>query len=184
MLEVKEVARLTLREPVNVVMKSGAVEVSNACFEDRDIELCMQGAMQPDGSMQGRYSLANVPLALANAFSSEDMPLRFEGLFAGNGDIRRDAEGNLFGNASLRSASGGISRVIAIGEGEEPDEVETLLTYRDFQLEADLAGADARAAISTGLQENGSLQGEGLIRGLNQPGAGLDARLNASLPDL
>jgi len=184
MLEVKEVARLTLREPVNVVMKSGAVEVSNACFEDRDIELCMQGAMQPDGSMQGRYSLANVPLALANAFSSEDMPLRFEGLFAGNGDIRRDAEGNLFGNASLRSASGGISRVIAIGEGEEPDEAETLLTYRDFQLEADLAGADARASISTGLQENGSLQGEGLIRGLNQPGAGLDARLNASLPDL
>ncbi|HEY0686445.1 MAG TPA: translocation/assembly module TamB domain-containing protein [Steroidobacter sp.] len=183
-LDVKDAARLSLREPANIVVKSKAVDVSRACFVDRDIELCMQGGMQPDGSMQGSYSLANVPLALANSMSSEDLPLRFKGLIAGRGDIRRDAEGNLFGNATVSSASGSMSRNVAVEEGEEPVEEETLLTYRDFRLEANLSGPDARASISTGLQENGSLQGEGEVRGLNQPNAQINGRLNASLPDL
>lgn len=183
-LDVKDAARLSLREPANIVVKAGAVDVSRSCFVDRDIELCMQGGLQPDGSMQGSYSLANVPLALANAMSSEELPLQFKGLIAGNGDVRRDAEGNLFGNASIRSASGSMSRTLVVDEGEEPVEEETLLTYRDFRLEANLSGPDARASISAGLQENGSLQGEGEVRGLNQASTQINARMNASLPDL
>lgn len=183
-LDVKNAARLSLREPANIVVKSKAVDVSRACFVDRDIELCMQGGLQPDGSMQGSYSLANVPLALANSMSSDDLPLQFKGLLEGKGDVRRDADGNLFGNVSLRSASGGMSRTLAVAEGDQPAEEETLLSYRDFQLEANLSGADARASISSGLQENGSLQGQGEVHGLNQPSTQLDAKLNASLPDL
>lgn len=183
-LEVRDAARLSLREPVNIVMKSQAVDVSRACLVDRDIELCMQGALQPDGSMQGNYSLANVPLALANSLASEELPLRFKGLVGGQGDIRRDAEGNLFGNASILSDSGSLSRVLAVAEDDQPAEEETLLTYRDFRIEANLSGQDARASINAGLQENGSIQGEGEVRGLNQPDARIDARLNASLPDL
>jgi translocation and assembly module TamB len=140
--------------------------------------------MQPDGSMHGNYSLANVPLALANSMSTEDLPLRFKGMIQGKGDIRRDAEGNLYGTASLSSPSGGMSRVLVFeGEGE-PAEEETLLSYRDFKLEANLSGPDARASISTGLQENGSLHGEGEVRGLNQDGTQINASMNASLPDL
>lgn len=183
-LDVKDAARLSLREPANIVLKGKAVDVSRACFVDRDIELCMQGGMQPDGSMQGSYSLANVPLGLANSFSSDELPLRFKGLIEGQGDIRRDAEGNLFGNASIRSPSGSMSRTLEVDEGEEPVEEETLLSYRDFRLEANLSGPDARASISAGLQENGSLQGEGEVRGLNEPDGQINARLNASLPDL
>lgn len=183
-LDVKNAARLSLREPANIVVKARAVDVSRACFVDRDIELCLQGGMQPDGSMQGSYSLANVPLALANSMSSEELPLQFKGLIAGKGDVRRDAQGNLFGNASISSASGSMSRTLVVAEGDEPAEAETLLTYRDFQLEANLSGPDASASISAGLQENGSLKGEGEVRGLNQPGAQVNARLNASLPDL
>ncbi|WP_218043033.1 translocation/assembly module TamB domain-containing protein [Steroidobacter gossypii] len=183
-LEVKDAARLSLREPANIVLKGKAVDVSRACFVDRDIELCMQGGMQPDGSMQGSYSLANVPLGLANSFSSDELPLRFKGLIEGQGGIRRDAEGNLFGSASIRSPSGSMSRTLEVDEGEEPVEEETLLSYRDFRLEANLSGPDARASISAGLQENGSLQGEGEVRGLDQPDAQINARMNASLPDL
>lgn len=183
-LDVKDAARLRLREPANIVVKSEAVDVSRACFVDREIELCMQGGLQPDGSMHGSYSLANVPLALANSMSSDDLPLRFKGLIEGQGDIRRDAEGNLFGNASVRSASGSMSRVLVVDEGEEPAEEEVLLTYRDFRLDANLAGPDAKASISAGLQESGSLQGEGEVRGLNQADTQINARLNASLPDL
>lgn len=183
-VEVKDVARLALREPANIIVKSKAVDVSRACFADRDIELCMQGGLQPDGSMQGSYSLANVPLALANSLSSDELPLRFQGMLAGHGDIRRDAEGNLFGNASLRSAAGSMSRTLAVDEGVQPAEQETLLTYRDFQLDATLSGPDARASISAGLQQNGSLQAQGEVRGLNQASTQLNARMNASLPDL
>jgi translocation and assembly module TamB len=187
-LDVKEAARLSLREPANIVVKTQdqkmAVDVSRACFVDRDIELCLQGAMQPDGSAHGTYSLANVPLALANSMSSEDLPVRFKGMIEGQGDIRRDADGNLYGNATIRSPSGSMSRVLVFENQDEPAEEETLLTYRDFRIEANLSGPDARASISTGLQENGSLQGEGELRGLNQASTQLNARLNASLPDL
>jgi translocation and assembly module TamB len=183
-LEVKNAARLSLREPANIVVKAKAVDVSRACFVDRDIELCMQGAMQPDGSMQGSYSLANVPLALANSMSTEELPLQFSGIIEGKGDIRRDAEGKLFGSASLRSPSGKMSRTLAVDEGEQPAEEEILLSYNDFKLDANLAGEDARAAISARLQETGSLQGEGQVRGLNQASTQVDGRMNASLPDL
>lgn len=187
-LDVKDAARLSLREPANVVMKAHdqkmAVDVSRACLVDRDIELCLQGSMQPDGSMQGNYSLANVPLALANSLASDDLPLRFKGLIQGQGDIRRDADGNLFGNATLHSPSGSMSRTLAVAGESEPPEEETLLTYRDFKIEANLSGEDARATISTGLQENGSLQGEGQLRGLNQEGPQINANMSASLPDL
>ncbi|HWK49017.1 MAG TPA: translocation/assembly module TamB domain-containing protein, partial [Steroidobacter sp.] len=188
-LDVKDAARLSLREPANVVMKTHdqkmAVDVSRACFVDRDIELCMQGGLQPDGSAHGNYSLANVPLALANSLSSDDLPLRFKGVIAGQGDIRRDADGNLFGNATIQSASGSMSRTLAVdGESEEPAEEEKLLTYRDFRIEATLSGSDARASISTGLQENGTLQGQGEVRGLNQGDAQINANVSASLPDL
>jgi translocation and assembly module TamB len=187
-LDIKDAARLSLREPANINLKTQdqktAVDMSRACFVDRDIELCLQGGMQPDGSMQGSYSLANVPLALANSMSSEDLPLRFKGMIEGQGDIRRDADGNLFGNASIHSPSGSMSRTLLVGDAAEPVEEETLLTYRDFKIEATLSGADARASISTGLQENGSLQGEGEVRGLNQENAQINARMNASLPNL
>lgn len=183
-LEVKDAARLSLREPANIVVKSKAVDVSRACFVDRDIELCMQGALQPDGSMQGSYSLANVPLALANSLSTEELPLQFSGIIEGKGDVRRDAEGKLFGSASLRSPSGKMSRTLAVDEEEQPAEQETLLSYNDFRLDANLAGEDARAAISARLQESGSLQGEGEVRGLNQASTQINGRMNASLPDL
>lgn len=183
-LEVKDAARLSLREPANIVVKSKAVDVSRACFVDRDIELCMQGGLQPDGSMQGSYSLANVPLALANSMSTEELPLQFSGILEGKGDIRRDAEGQLFGSASLRSPSGRMARTLAVGEEAQPAEQEVLLSYNDFQLDANLAGEDARATVSARLQEGGSLQGEGEVRGLNQASTQINGRMNASLPDL
>lgn len=184
-LDVKDAARLSLRDPANIVVKAKAIDVSRACFADGDIELCMQGGLQPDGSMQGSYSLANVPLALANALSTEELPLQFSGMLEGNGDVRRNAGGELFGNAVLRSPSGSMSRVLAAVDAEDdPAEKETLMTYGDFRLEAKLSGSDARASVSARLQESGSLQGEGEVRGLNQAGTQINARLNASIPDL
>jgi translocation and assembly module TamB len=184
-LDVKNAARLSLREPANIVVKPKAVDVSRACFVDRDIELCMQGNVQPDGSMQARYSLANVPLALANSLSDEQLPLQFSGMLEGQGDIRRDVEGNLFGTASLRSPSGRMARTLAVEDGESnPAEQETLLSYDDFRLDANLAGPDARASISARLQQSGSLRGEGEVRGLNQPSTQVNGRLSANLPDL
>jgi translocation and assembly module TamB len=166
-------------------VKAKAVDVSRACFVDRDIELCMQGNLQPDGSMQASYSLDNVPLALANSLSDEELPLQFSGMLEGQGDIRRDAEGNLFGTASLRSPSGRMARTLAVEEGEEvPAEQEILLSYDDFRLDANLSGPDARASISARLQQSGSLQVQGEARGLNQPNPQVNGKLNASLPDL
>ena len=184
-IDVKNAAHLSLREPANIVVKPKAVDVSRACLVDRDIELCMQGNLQPDGSMQAVYSLANVPLALANSLSDKELPLQFSGMLEGKGDIRRDAQGNLFGTASLHSPSGRMDRTLAVEEGEAtPAEKETLLSYEDFRLDANLSGPDARASISTRLQQSGFVRGEGEVHGLNQPSTQVNGRMSASLPDL
>jgi len=184
-IDVKNAAKLSLRDPANIVVKAQAVDVSRACFVDRDIELCMQGNLQPDGSMQASYSLNNVPLALANSMSDEELPLQFSGMLEGKGDIRRDAQGNLFGNASLHSPSGRMDRTLVVEEGAEvPAEKETLLTYEDFRLDANLSGPNARASINAKLQQSGFLRGEGEVRGLNQASTQINGRMSASLPDL
>src|SRR5690606_17620741 len=118
-----------------------------------EIRLCMQGNRASSGEMHAVYSLQNVPLGLANTFASADLPLRFDGTIDGAGDIESTAEGVFKGRADLRSASGRISR-----QHEDADvPPDVLLAYADFNLSAELSGADANARVSARLDDTGSL---------------------------
>ena len=100
---VKDAARLALREPANIVLGKDTAELSQACLVDGRIELCAAGALQPDGAIRASYSLANLPLALGNALATADLPIKLEGTLQGHGEIRRTPQGELFGDVLIES---------------------------------------------------------------------------------
>jgi|HigsolmetaAR202D_1030399.scaffolds.fasta_scaffold01949_2 translocation and assembly module TamB len=179
-LDVKDAARLTLQEPVTVGYSPELVQVSQACFADGDIRLCMQGDRASTGVMHAIYSLQSVPLALANAFLPASMPLRLAGTFDGAGNIESTADGVFKGRADIRSASGQISR-----EGADEDAPpDVLLRYADLSLSAEMDGPDARAQLNARLDESGALNGRVALQGLAEPTTNLEGQLSASLPSL
>ena len=182
--DVENAVRLSLREPVRIVAANGAVAVSRACLSDGEIELCARGATQSNGALEAHYSLANAPLALANAFASADLPLRFAGVLQGRGDIRRTAAGELLGEVLLESPSGRISRHVVEAEGEEAAEPQSLFSWRDLRIAANLAGERARASVDARFEKNGALSGEVNASGLDQAESPITGSVSASLPDL
>ncbi|MGH8174792.1 MAG: translocation/assembly module TamB domain-containing protein [Steroidobacter sp.] len=183
--DIQDAARLALREPVQIVFAKSGLDVSRACLVDGDIELCVRGATRPDGALQASYSLAGVPLALANVFASSDLPLTFAGEIEGRGDIRRTAQGELFGDVQIRSSSGRVSRhLLETAEGGGAEEAQTLLSYSDLNIAANLSGPDARASLNARLDNGGSIGGEATVRGMGQAQTAVAGRLDANIPDL
>jgi translocation and assembly module TamB len=179
-LDVKDAARLQLQKPVDINYAQNAVRVSEACFADGAIRLCMQGNTQADGAFNAQYMLQSVPLALANVFAPASFPISFSGTFEGAGSLSRSDKGELAGNAQIRSASGSIARQ-AMAVGDPP---QVLLTYAGLNVQADLKGRDANARIEARLNETGSLQGSVALS--QQEAAPMTVRgdVNANLPSL
>ena len=140
-VDVKDAARLALREPANIVLGKNTAEVSQACLVDGRIELCAAGALQPDGAIRASYSLANLPLALGNALATAELPIKLEGTLQGHGEIRRTPQGELFGDVLIESDAGSIFRHVAAVPGDETQEPpQKLLGYRGFKIAATLSG--------------------------------------------
>lgn len=183
--DVKDAARLALREPANIVLGKGTAELSQACLIDGRIELCAAGALQPDGAIRASYSLANLPLALGNALASADLPIKLEGTLQGHGELRRTPQGELFGDVLIESDAGSVFRHIAAAPGDETqDAPQKLIAYHGLRIAATLSGPDARAALDTQFEPNGTLHGEGSVHNLGEPGASIAGRLRGKIPDL
>jgi translocation and assembly module TamB len=183
--DVKDAARLALRQPAKLVFQKKSAELAQACLAEGRIELCAKGALQPDGAMQASYSLANVPLALGNVLATADLPLKLDGTIEGRGEIRRTPQGELFGNVLVQSPSGKIMRHIAATPGDETaDAPQTLLSYHGLRLAASLSGADARASVDAQFEPNGSLRGEASLRNLGEAQTPITGQLSGHIPDL
>jgi translocation and assembly module TamB len=179
-LDVKDAANLQLQRPVEIAYAQNAVRVSQACFADGDIRLCLEGNSEPDGALQARYSLKNVPLALANTFAPAAAALALSGTLDGEGNIARDAQGRLNGMADVRSARGQIARRLDPA-AESP---EVLLTYANLRIAANLEGSDGNGSIAMQLNDAGRLQGDLALSGLGGATTGLRGKLDASLPSI
>jgi translocation and assembly module TamB len=179
-LQVKDAANLTLQQPVKVAYTPELVKVSEACFADGDIRLCLEGDRAVSGVMHARYNLRNVPLGLANTFAPPSMPLTFAGTIDGRGSVESTAEGVFKGTADIRSASGRISRTLEANI----DEPELLLSYADLSIVAQLEGPDANARLGARLNDTGALRGQVALRGLAEPVTNVEGELTANLPSL
>lgn len=181
-IDVKEVARLELREPVNIAYGRNELDVSQACLVDGEIELCARARMQADGELRADYSLRSVPLSLARIFLPADLPLSIAGAIEGRGEVHRTAQGVLSGNAFISSPAGRIAQ--SSEHTARPD--ETLLSYDDLRITASVAGAEARASLAARLDESGSLNGELVVAGLDRAdeSATIDGRVSANSSNL
>ena len=180
MFDVKDAARLTLQAPVKLAYSPQRMQMSQACFTDRDIRLCLQGDRAANGVMHALYSMQNVPLGLANTFAPASMPLKFAGTLQGNGNIESTADGVFSGRAEIRSANGQISR--QVDASDVPPDV--LLTYADFNLTAEMQGPNAQARLQARLNDTGSLNGQVALRGLAEPVTNVEGNVSATLPSL
>jgi translocation and assembly module TamB len=182
-LDSPNIAQLTLRDPARVVWEDGDFSIAETCLVQEQSALCMQAELESDGALQARYSFDHVALGLANALAPEAMPGQLRGEIAGEGNIRRGVDGQLFGEARVISP-----RAEMVMRDDEPGESvlgqRTLLLYENLDLRATLDGMNATAHFTAGLQNGGSLKATLGARNLTAASPGLEGRVNATMPTL
>ena len=179
-LDVRRAARLQLQQPVELKFADQGFSASRGCLADRDIRLCLEGETQSNGVLHANYSARNVPLGLADALTSGDLPMTFSGVIEGEGNIWRSERGELNGSVQLRSAEGRVARRPA-ARGDEPD---VLLEYANLDLSARLTGPAARASLQARINQSGSLQGNLQATGLGTAATNVDGTVAADMPSL
>jgi translocation and assembly module TamB len=180
-LEAPGVTRLTLRDPAKIVLDEGAVSIGQACFTEDRGSLCIEGTMEKSGAMRASYTFDHVSLGLANAFAPDTLPGRLRGELGGEGRIRREVDGKLFGEAFVTSP-----RAEIVMSDDEPGESvlgqRTLLLYEKLEIRASLQGASATANLTAGLQSGGSLSARLVASDLAAPAPGIEGEINAQFP--
>lgn len=177
-LDIEEVAQLTLQRPVEIAYSQDGTRVSQACFADGDIRLCFDALLQAGGAMDVRYVLADVPLALANV-AAGDSALRFSGTIHGEGHVQRTADGVLAGESRIESARAEIAR-----QALENESADVLLSIADLSIIAGLDGDRAQARIDARLNDAGSLAGHVAVVGIGSAATELDGSAALVLPSI
>jgi translocation and assembly module TamB len=180
------IANLALRQPAQVSLAPKRFSISESCLADDRISACVAAEMQETGELQASYRLEHLPLGLIAALAMPDLPVDIEAVVQGNGKINRNADGALFGEAHVTSASGRVSEA---GAQAEEDAADALLTYKDFKLDANLSGDTARgsaqASLGTADQEgNGSLNAQVALANLRSSAPSLDGKIELRIADL
>jgi translocation and assembly module TamB len=167
---------LALRGPAQVKVIANTFEISESCLANSQLSACAQAQQTAAGELQARYVIEHLPLALITALTQPDLAYTVKGVIEGKGDIRRTANGALFGNASLTSASGSVA--------EEGEETDALLSYENFQLVADLNGETAHATAHMTFNNGGNIQGEVTVSDLSGAAPTLNGNGKLSIGDL
>lgn len=182
-LDTPDLAPLQLRAPAPVVYDKGDFSIGEACLTQEDSSLCLEANLKPDGALRASYEFARVPLSLANALAPEAMPGQLRGELAGRGDVRRQADGKWFGEATVTSPSAQmVMRDDAPGESVLGQ--RTLLLYENLDLRAQLLGMNATATLTAGLQHGGSLKANLAANDLTAAAPGIEGQVDASMPTL
>lgn len=174
-LDVTNVASLSSEAPSRLVFEAGNVSLGDLCLADAPMRLCLGGEQGADASLSARYSLANVPLALATVLAP-DAGLRIDGTVDGEGAIARTPLGEWTGSANVTSPFARLAEVTADGP--------PLTLYENLEGRATLAGERAEGTLRAQLSDGGSLSGNLSAIGLGQVSTELDGRVEATIPTL
>jgi translocation and assembly module TamB len=179
-LNVVRAGRFDLQEPVPLRFADGAASIGNACFTGRrELYLCFSGERAADGALQAKYEIRDLPLRYLAALAELDQSLQVRGRIEGRGDIRRDAEGALFGNASITSQSGSLASTEA-GNGDQ----EILISYKDLSIQALLVGDAGAVTVGAVLNDSAGITGELRAGALRSDAPTLDGNARVELPTL
>ncbi|MGC1548051.1 MAG: translocation/assembly module TamB domain-containing protein [Rhodanobacter sp.] len=173
-LDLQGLPRWHLQQPARLSWNDGAIGLSELCLSAGDPLLCVAGSQDKAGKLDATYRLHSLPLALLLSVAAPGgMPLRADGSLDGNGHIRRSAAGALDGNATITSTRGSITYA------EHAD--RPLLSYDNLALNAALSPASQRINVQANLNNNGRLDGQIGITGVQQA---LDGQINLHLGSL
>lgn len=162
-----------LQQPAQLGYNHGAMNLSELCLSAGDPLLCITGKQDKAGNLDASYRLRSLPLALLlDAAGEAGLPIRADGVLAGDGKLHRTAGGAFSGSASLNSARGSIAYTT------QPD--APLLSYDQFNLDAEFTPASQRIDVHGGLDQGGRLDGQITLSGAQQSlGGQLTMRLNS-----
>jgi translocation and assembly module TamB len=175
-LSVPQIEQLSLRQPARIRYEGTTFEISESCLANSQLSVCAAAQQSESQELQARYSIEHLPLALVMALTQPEFPYIVKGQIEGRGDIRRAPDGALFGDATLSSASGNVAE-----EGEEGD---PLLSYQNFQLNADLNGDTAHGTAQMAFNNGGNVQGEVTLGNLRGAAPTVQGRGSLSVGDL
>lgn len=186
-LDTPDVAPLQLRSPVPVVYDAGDFSIGRACLTQENASACVEANLMHDGAMRAAYTFTRVPLSLVNAVAPEAVPGQLRGEVAGEGKMRREADGRWFGAATLTSDS---AHLVLGEQGMDAQALarlgadRTLLLYENLKLQARLEGAEADGSVTAGLMNGGSLRAVMNVKELGSSAPGLGGRVDVELPTL
>ncbi|MEO6075600.1 MAG: translocation/assembly module TamB domain-containing protein, partial [Dokdonella sp.] len=160
MLDAKDVPTFNLAAPAQLAWDGKKFTASDTCLVGDTTRLCVVGGGGADGSIDARYRLEELPLALIIKLAASDAPIRATGTIRGSGSIQRTTKGALSGNANIGSATGRIDWVGA--DGAEPRE---MLSYTAFTINADLGTNATTATVKANLDHQGTIDGRIAVNG-------------------
>lgn len=176
-LAATDVERLELRQPAQITIDGTTFDISESCLANNQVSVCLSGQRDKTGELRAKYTLEHLPLSLVRALLKPDLPMTIDGVVEGQGEIRQDADGALFGNAVLTSASGSVSEAEA--DGEAP-----LLTYQDFRFAADLNGESARGSAHAVFGDGGGLDAEASLTNLRSTARSVEGKAHVAINSL
>lgn len=182
-LDTPDLEPLRLRDPTLVTYVAGDFSIGRTCLVQEGAAACVEADMRKSGALRAVYSFEHVPLALANALAPDAMPGQLRGELQGQGRLRRETDGQWFGDATVSSASAslvlrdGLPASSALGQ-------RTLLLYENLDLRAELRGLTATAQATAGLDQGGRLRATLAVKDLAAAAPAIDGRIEASLPTL
>lgn len=172
----KDVPRFVLQNPAQLSWDGNTFSVGEICLAAEGAKACIAGSSGIDGSVQARYRIEQLPLALIAKLSAPDAPIRVSGTIAGNGDIQRDPNGALKGHATLNSGNGDIAYT---DHASQP-----VLAYTDLAIDAELAPQSTHASVHASLDHDGKLSGDVTLHGAPDAPQDLSGRIDLSLNSL
>jgi translocation and assembly module TamB len=182
-LDARDRAKVSLRAPARVVLDQGNVSIGQVCLDEERGSLCVAGDLEKSGALRASYSFDQVSLALADVLAPEAMSGQLRGELTGEGQVRRTADGQLFGEAQIRSPRAQLvmlddeAGVSVLGQ-------RTLLLYENLDVRAVFEGQKGTARITAGLQNGGSLKATVAATHFTAASPRINGRVTASMPTL
>ena len=175
-LAIKDAPKLALEQPAQLAWDGKAFTATDICLAGGGPKLCVAGSGGADGALAAHYRIDALPLALVMKLASPDAPLRVEGVIAGHGDIKRDANGALNGQATIASDKGSVAY---------PDNAnQPLIAYTGLALDANLSPQSTHATLRAALDHDGKLDGDVTLSGAPGSAQNLSGKLDATLNSL
>lgn len=161
------------QQPSTVSWQNGVATLGELCLSPGTPRACISGSRDARGAITLAYTLADLPLQTLVAMAPGADPLQASGEISGSGQIKREVNGTLGGQANLAVSEGRI----AFASNPE----QSLLAWSAITANAGAANGNRRLALNAALAEGGHVKVDLDVRGGTRS---LDGNIDINLRNL